>query len=655
MVELTCDPPRFLIDDANALGVAVAYERELDTIVAPCDVLLIVPPFSGLERPSLAMHVLQACARDAGFSTSVFYANLSYAQWIGEQGYLSVCAMPPGWFIGERLFSRLAYDLPPLGNDRGQHVADELRRLKHQGSIGGPPLVLRELHAMEATAERWLRWLAPALLSTLPAVVGCTSSFEQTAAGIALLRALKQQRPDVLTVIGGANCEDAMGEGMAALSPYLDVVFSGESERAFVDVLNGLRAGCRPTQRIVKGEPCMDLDALPTPDFSEYYHQLDTFLPASSLKTKGKIFLPYETSRGCWWGQKSHCTFCGISSESMGFRKKSPDRVIADLRSLSASHPTDIVAMADNIMPQAYYQTLLPRLKAELPPLFIFYELKANMGLRHMRLLHEAGVREIQPGIEALSTGLLKLMAKGVTASQNIATLRHARALGTYVQWNLLWGFPNDELAHYEETLALLPLIRHLRPPRAFYPIVLDRFAPYFTRPGGFGIANLTPLAGYADVFPAGAAIDKLAYYFSGTFRSGSRDNPAVVAAIAHEVAAWRAAWYGGRQAPPQLNVTRDGDRFLLEDTRTSGVEGRLETMDREQAVTALLSRPGYSMDPDIRRWALERKVAIDLDGGLVPLATASLDVLATLEDDGGGSASLADRHRGVVAASMPP
>jgi hypothetical protein len=49
-------------------------------------------------------------------------------------------------------------------------------------------------------------------------------------------------------------------------------------------------------------------------------------------------------------------------------------------------------------------------------------------------------------------------MAKGTTAAQNLALLRYARAAGRRLDWNLLCGFPNDQLSFYLETAELLPI-----------------------------------------------------------------------------------------------------------------------------------------------------------------------------------------------------
>ena len=66
--------------------------------------------------------------------------------------------------------------------------------------------------------------------------VGFSSSFHQTAASAALAHRLKQLKPDLRTVLGGANCEGEMGEAVAEHFECFDVVVSGEGEKCFPKV-----------------------------------------------------------------------------------------------------------------------------------------------------------------------------------------------------------------------------------------------------------------------------------------------------------------------------------------------------------------------------------------------------------------------------------
>jgi len=85
-------------------------------------------------------------------------------------------------------------------------------------------------------------------------------------------------------------------------------------------------------------------------------------------------------------------------------------------------------------------------------------------------------------------------MRKGTTALRNIQLLKWAREYGVGVEWNILYGFPGEVDADYEETLALIPKIAHLQAPSGIGPVRIDRFAPYYETPEAFGITGLRPL-----------------------------------------------------------------------------------------------------------------------------------------------------------------
>ena len=82
--------------------------------------------------------------------------------------------------------------------------------------------------------------------------------------------------------------------------------------------------------------------------------------------------------------------------------KQPADRVIDELATLRAAHPSRRVAMTDRVMPHAYFRTLIPRLRSEVPGLDIFYEQKANLSLEKVLALLPALQR---PTISSLSEG----------------------------------------------------------------------------------------------------------------------------------------------------------------------------------------------------------------------------------------------------------
>src|SRR5262245_59233898 len=108
----------------------------------------------------------------------------------------------------------------------------------------------------------------------------------------------------------------------------------------------------------------------------------------------------------------------------MAFRSKSADRVLAELEEFRARYPATHVVAVDNILDMSYFRNVLPRLRDRRLGFTLFYETKSNLTKAQVKLLRDAGVLAIQPGVESLSTNVLRLMRKGVTSLQNIQLLK---------------------------------------------------------------------------------------------------------------------------------------------------------------------------------------------------------------------------------------
>ncbi|GHA84083.1 hypothetical protein GCM10009069_04340 [Algimonas arctica] len=358
-----------------------------------------------------------------------------------------------------------------------------------------------------------------------------------------------------------------MGEALADIAPEIDHVFQGEAESAFLAFLED-RAADEPINRVLPGLVNESLDDIPAPDYSDFFLQwtalVDEATTANGIK-RSEIRLPYESSRGCWWGAKHHCTFCGLNANGMNHRTKSADKVEREIVAMSQAYDVNRILMVDNIMPHSYVSTLLPNLAAAEQKLEIFYEQKANLGRRRMLLLRDAGVTSIQPGIEALSTPLLKRMNKGTSLRVNLDCLRHARASGVSLAWNLLSDFPGDDQQNYEDMIEIIPLLHHLEPPGGLGGLSIDRFSPYHMTPEKYGISRIRPLPAYAEVFP-NSTDPRLAYHFEGDYNSALRLSLDLKTRMETVIQDWLDAWQEG---PPILFVfDLDDNRHLLVDTQ---------------------------------------------------------------------------------------
>jgi hypothetical protein len=201
------------------------------------------------------------------------------------------------------------------------------------------------------------------------------------------------------------------------------------------------------------------------------------------------------------------------------------------------------------------------------------------------------------------------------------------------LNWNLLYAFPGDHREDYEQTLALLPLLRHLNPPGGLSHLSVDRFSPYFDCPGKYGIANVRPMEGYASVLPECANIAKVAYHFVADYSSGSRNAQDLMAQLEDEVRAWVKLWNSDDEVLPALALTAiTSSDFLLIDTRGLPETEQVQFLTREQARVAIT---GCSRSQGgLAAWALERRLAAELDGFVAPLATAEPALIREFETE---------------------
>lgn len=143
-------------------------------------------------------------------------------------------------------------------------------------------------------------------------------------------------------------------------------------------------------------------------------------------------------------------------------------------------------------------------------------------------------------------------------------------------------------------------------------------------------------MKGYESIFPENCDLESLAYYFDADYDSVSTEAPELVETIRNLVNEWREKWINPKIKTPVLSIEPvEDDMFLLRDTR--GVEGTIpaQFINKKQAFTALLNRPLKDLNENREiAWALDNKIAIEIDGWFVPLATATPDLLETFESN---------------------
>jgi ribosomal peptide maturation radical SAM protein 1 len=560
-------------------------------------VLLVVPPFHQLFIPAIGVSLLKAALARIDVSCDVLYLNLKFAERIGAKLYTRIAvggrhpALVGEWIFAGDLFGDAAPD--------PQRYLDDVLLGRYGDAYDRAQTA--QLAELRARVPAFLDVVMDRVAWDQYAVVGATSTFQQNCASLALLRRLKARHPEILTVMGGANCEGAMGGALHRLFPCVDYVCSGEADRVFPELVRRLLAGESPRGLpgiFARGEisllgdqthapMVLALDQLPYPDYDDYFRQL----VASPLAAVETPLLPFQTSRGCWWGAKHHCKFCGLNGGGMDYRSKSPQRALEEIDYLVDRYGVRNVYAVDAILDFRYFDTVVRELAERPRPPRLFYETKSNLTRAQLRLLARAGVKFLQPGIESLSTPTLRLMDKGVTGLQNVRTLKWCAEVGIQPEWNFLYGFPGEEADEYQRLAELVPSLTHLQPPAGGGRVRVDRFSPYFDEAAANGLMNLRASIAYPHVYPFPPAdLDRLAYYFDYDYADG-REPERYAAPLSAAIVVWQA-----QGATARLELRDAGDRLELHDTRPAAVRP-LTTLEGPARLAYLALDAGNTAD----------------------------------------------------------
>jgi ribosomal peptide maturation radical SAM protein 1 len=548
------------------------------------DVLLVSMPFGPLFSPSLALSLLKGALAQRGIASRARYFSLDFAERIGQDFYCQIGTegRPPLVMLaGEWIFSGALF--PPAPGSEDAYVAEILRKPAPATARGSARPVsdaqIRRILRARTEVEPFLRDCLAEIVEARPRIVGFTSIFQQHLASLALARRVKEALPDTVIVLGGANGEGVMGAETVRQFPFVDAVVSGEGEVAFPEICERALAqrsfadvpGVRTREGVGRelDSGCFSsaptvahMDDLPYPDFDDFFEQFE----ATPYSREWEAGLFFETSRGCWWGERSHCTFCGLNGTTMAFRSKSAERALAELERMVREHPGCDVQVVDNILDMGYFKTFLPMLAERKLGIQLFYETKSNLKKDQIRLLRKVGITQIQPGVESLSDPVLKLMRKGVSGIQNVQLLKWCKELGIQPHWNLIWGFPGEDPAEYERLAALVPALTHLPAPVGYSDLRLDRFSPNFFDAERLGFTDVRPLPAYRHVYPGvpDEALANLAYFFGFSYKE-PRDVGSYVGPLAKALEAWMKT---GARADVDLFSVEVGEVRLVWDLR---------------------------------------------------------------------------------------
>ena len=305
-----------------------------------------------------------------------------------------------------------------------------------------------------------------------PAVIGMSCMTPTIMNGHIIATLIKKHFPNIFVVVGGAHSSAIPVQTLEEF-PHFDLVVNQEGESSFLEVLQHLKAGDKPSkiqgttwrdgEDIVREESrgfIKELDDIPFPA-RQLYHDRNTLAGHSSrgfsnTMKSTEIF----TSRGCPY----KCSFCAIvATFNRSLRFRSIENVEAEVVEVKKNYGTDHVVIADDTF------GLKSGLLEALCDVFTKHKISSwNCDTRvdavdpeSLRMMHKSGCTKVAFGVESGSPRLIALNEKKITPERVIAAVREAHEAGIkHIEANFIVGSHPDET--YDDLMQTAALIRQL-------------------------------------------------------------------------------------------------------------------------------------------------------------------------------------------------
>lgn len=595
-------------------------------------IVLINMPSASLEMPSLALTQLASVVKERlGDSVTVetVYLNLDFAHYVGgHQNYrkhfveASFMTGVGDWFFRQSAFPEFA-----------DNSADYLHRFyfsENAETRFARELLIEKRDGLDDFLDRMIEKYNLGNAD----IVGFTTLFSQVVSSCAMAKRLKAHHPNIVTCMGGAACEGQAGQTIAAQIKTIDYVFSGPSLISFPTFVEHLMASrqidCHRINGISSAQSTTDsYDFFTQGDERDintnieldYTSFLDAFEEAFPEREIQPILL-FETSRGCYWAEKSVCTFCGLNGSQRQYRQMTPENAIRQIVSLYRWVPRCPAFVAvDTAMPKDFGSTVFSFLNVP-DEMKMMYEVRTDLSSKDLATMCSNGVGALQPGVEALSTATLKLMHKGISAFTNIRFLKACSYLPLSLYWNLLIYSPGEEESTYERYLRKIPLLTHLAPPTGVYPIMFVRHSCYTESPETYGL-DLYPHDFYGLTYPFNDAnIRAIANHFVDR-NSNANIIDGWLEKLNNVVRDWHTRWLGGDNKPQaRLCLIEEGGSYHVYDSR-SGAEIEHPVSKTAKLILNELEKPARTKELaralcSIPAEEVEREINLMLEQGLL-------------------------------------
>ena len=270
---------------------------------------------------------------------------------------------------------------------------------------------------------------------------------------------LKRKHKNLKVVLGGPQIS-MFNELITKHAPFteaFDYLVYSQGELALKKLLDTLSAGNKAFEKVPSliyfkedgslaknaEENVRDIDTLPEPDFTDL--DLGKYIYAK---------LPYQISRGCYWGR---CEFCSYR-ETKGFVSKDLDKVIETVKNYKRKYGVRLLHFIDDSLQPLLLDTLLNKIQdAGIRFKYECYlRLDKKFTPEFCNRLKESGLKSALFGVESANQRVLNKMKKGYRVEQIKEVLQNMKNAGIENVISCLIGFPTETEEEAWDTVEFL-------------------------------------------------------------------------------------------------------------------------------------------------------------------------------------------------------
>lgn len=223
----------------------------------------------------------------------------------------------------------------------------------------------------------------------------------------------------------------------------INCICRGEVEDFIVDYLNGNE------QAFKLGYVRPTIDGLPFPDLTNVngseFHRDQWFL-------KDKKIIPYQSSRGCFWGK---CSFCVVQFQENKVRIK--HTIAEDIEFLKRTYNPDLIYLMDTTIPYC-----IPEWKEQFEKVYTPFQgyIRADIDPIDLKFLIDHGLKSTAFGVENPDEDFRNEVLKGLKQSQLLTTVSMLQKHGIFYSPFFMLGVPGEPPDTKERTMRLISAIR---------------------------------------------------------------------------------------------------------------------------------------------------------------------------------------------------